>query len=79
MPRSRRRRGAPIECPGCKGFWDRPSLPDEEFTPLQHLGVGLRRLLEHVKAAATAGGSVPYRVRLEVRDPSKSLYGLSDA
>ena len=56
-------RETPLECPGCKAFWDLPRLPDQQGTPLHHLGTGLRQLSEQTKA-----GPTPYKVKIEIKD-----------
>jgi DNA replicative helicase MCM subunit Mcm2 (Cdc46/Mcm family) len=52
-----------LDCPGCKTMWELPRV-DQQTTPIQHLGLGLRQLVEQAKA-----GPMPYKVRIEIRDP----------
>lgn len=66
-----------FECPGCRGMWEVPRTRDQTDSPMNKIGSGLRQLLEQVKSAATSGGTLPYRVRIELRDSTSSLYGLS--
>jgi hypothetical protein len=67
-------RESPLECPGCKGFWELPHVVEQSFSAIQHLGTGLRMLLDQAQSAAKAGATLPYRVRFEIRDPASSWY-----
>lgn len=67
----------PGRCPGCEGYWDVPHAVGEQPTGLQQIGTGLRQILQQEKAAAKTGGSLPYRVKFEIRDPTMAKYGVS--
>lgn len=56
---------SPARCPGCDTIWDVPQV-DRNFSPLQHVLIGLRQLLEQTKA--TGPVQLPYRVKLEIKD-----------
>jgi hypothetical protein len=69
-------REAPFECPGCHNTWELPSVPNQAYSPINQLGLGIRRLLEigaglkPVSPRDTAGPApMPYRVKVEIRDP----------
>jgi hypothetical protein len=67
-------REVPIECPGCRNHWELPGLAENGLTPMQYLGLGLRRLAEQVEAAKKQGRERPYRVCLEIADPASSRW-----
>jgi hypothetical protein len=70
-------RDAPMECPVCRGLWELPHPTAHGFTPLMHFALGMRQLLEQSQAAIRqGGGEMPYRVRVEIQDPSMSRYGV---
>jgi hypothetical protein len=57
--------GAPERCPSCADTWALPPAPGDNLTPIQHLGVGLRGLLQQIQTKS--GAQLPFRVRLEVQ------------
>ncbi len=56
---------APFQCPGCGTMWQLPQV-GEQTSPLQQLGLGLKLLQSQTKSAAPV--TLPYRVRLELKD-----------
>ena len=54
----------PWQCPGCGTTW---ALRQLVPTPLQHLGTGMKLLLEEINANKPP--LLPYRVRFEVDRP----------
>ena len=64
---------APLECPGCGNMWDVPHISPETPSPLQHLGIGLKLLLQHTQTEPTKlrtanGPRFPYRVKIELKE-----------
>src|SRR5690349_4891720 len=67
-------REAPGKCPSCNGWWSAPEVTAHGFTPMQHFAIGLRQLREQVSAAKKTDKTLPYRVLLEMNDPSAAKY-----
>jgi hypothetical protein len=67
-------RDPPSQCPGCGTFWERPYTAEEVPSPLQKLGMGLKQLLLQEKRAAKDGERTPFRVRIEISDPTMSRW-----
>lgn len=56
---------APERCPSCADTWALPPAMGDNLTPIQHLGIGLRGLLEQAETSGNA--KLPFRVRLEAK------------
>lgn len=55
---------SPGRCPNCDVWWETPQV-DNDYSPLQHLGAGLKALIAQSKAVGVK--SLPYKVKLEIQ------------
>ena len=68
---------SPVECPGCRNTWELPRVSESGYTPINYLGMGLRRLLEQAASQpkpttmreVAPHTPLPYRVKIEIKDP----------
>jgi hypothetical protein len=55
-------------------MWELPHIASQGFTPIQHFALGMRQLLEQIKAAAQVDKALPYKVFIETKDPAMVKY-----